>query len=171
MATRWRDVETPLGTVRIAASQKGDVTAEFTDLHDEPPPGEQDPTLLPDVATWIAEALLRPVGPPPIPVPEGPPFRRACWTACRSIPLGETRTYGELAAMAGKPAAARAAGTAMRTNPMALLTPCHRVVGASDLGGYAGARRDDTPNLRLKRRLLELEAAIASRPPKALGQP
>jgi O-6-methylguanine DNA methyltransferase len=68
------------------------------------------------------------------------PFFAACRAACQAIPPGGTISYSELARRAGSPAAARAAGQAMRRNPMPIIVPCHRVV-ASDgqLGGYGGA--------------------------------
>lgn len=64
-------------------------------------------------------------------------FRRAVLRACADIPPGETRTYGDLAAAAGRPRAARAVGTAMATNPLPPLVPCHRVVrGDGRIGNY-----------------------------------
>ena len=161
MAAFWRSIETPVGDMVLAIDEHDWVTAEFTALHDDPPTGDEDHHLLPDAATWIAACLRERVGPPPISVPEASPFRRRCWAACRDIPLGETRTYSQLAEMAGNAKAARAAGTAMRNNPMSLLTPCHRVVAASGMGGYAGTVRGDSPNLRLKRGILEYERSIS----------
>lgn len=66
----------------------------------------------------------------------GTPFQRRVWQALRRIPAGETRTYGELAKKLGS--APRAIGGACRANPLPILIPCHRVVSAKDLGGYAG---------------------------------
>lgn len=83
----------------------------------------------------------------------GTAFRQACWRAVQQIPYGETRTYGEIAAALGKPGAARAVGAAMAANPVWLIVPCHRVLGANGtLTGYAGGTER-------KRRLLELEQA------------
>jgi len=81
-----------------------------------------------------------------------PAFFRRAWAACQAIPAGQTRTYTWLAAEAGSPRAARAAGQAMARNPVPLVVPCHRVI-ASDgsLGGFGG------PGPTLKARLLELE--------------
>ncbi len=91
-----------------------------------------------------------------VPLPTGTAFQRACWQACRAIPRGEVRTYAWLAARAGRPAAARAAGQAMRRNPMPIVVPCHRVVGAgSRLGGYAGA--EDDASAGVKRALQDVE--------------
>lgn len=93
-----------------------------------------------------------------VPLPDGTPFQRACWNACRGIPRGETRTYAWLAAAAGSPRALRAAGQAMRRNPMPVVVPCHRVVGSGAwIGGYSGSARAGGPELGLKRWLLNLE--------------
>ena len=69
---------------------------------------------------------------------QGTPFQQQVWKALREIPYGETRSYGQIARQIGKPKAARAVGMANHDNPVALITPCHRVI-ASDgsLGGYA----------------------------------
>jgi O-6-methylguanine DNA methyltransferase len=80
------------------------------------------------------------------------PFQFKVLEALSVIPYGATTTYGEVAARLGAPGAARAVGAACAANPLPLLVPCHRVVGASGLGGYAGG-------LALKRRLLEHERA------------
>ena len=83
----------------------------------------------------------------------GTDFQREVWAALRAIPAGETRTYGQLAAAIGRPKAVRAAGLANGQNPVALIVPCHRVIGANGgLTGYAGG-------LERKRWLLAHEAA------------
>jgi methylated-DNA-[protein]-cysteine S-methyltransferase len=82
----------------------------------------------------------------------GTPFQKKVWQAMLRIPFGETRTYGELAKQIGDPRAARAVGAANGRNPIAIIGPCHRVIGASGkLTGYAGG-------LDAKERLLALEA-------------
>jgi len=81
-------------------------------------------------------------------------FRRRVFCCCRQIGYGQTLTYGQLAAKAGHPRAARAVGGCMAANPIPLVIPCHRVVAAHGrLGGYSGVG-----GIRLKKRLLELEA-------------
>lgn len=71
--------------------------------------------------------------------PEGTEFQRAAWKALTKIPFGETRSYGEQAAAIGKPKAMRAIGAANGRNPIAIVVPCHRVIGANGtLTGYAG---------------------------------
>lgn len=83
--------------------------------------------------------------------PQGTPFQQRVWQALLEIPAGTTVTYGELARRVGAPSAARAVGAAVGRNPVSLIVPCHRVVGASGaLTGYAGG-------LDRKRALLELE--------------
>jgi len=86
------------------------------------------------------------------------PFQRALVDALRAVPYGETVTYGELAALAGRPGAARAAGSLCAANRFAVIVPCHRVVAAGGLGGYGGI------GLAYKRRLLALEALWAPAP-------
>jgi methylated-DNA-[protein]-cysteine S-methyltransferase len=86
--------------------------------------------------------------------PAGTAFQRRVWDALASIPYGETTTYGELAAEIGRPGSARAVGAANGANPLAIVVPCHRVIGADGtLTGYAGG-------LPAKRALLTLEGAI-----------
>jgi methylated-DNA-[protein]-cysteine S-methyltransferase len=69
----------------------------------------------------------------------GTPFQRTVWAALRRIPAGRTVTYGELAGQVGQPAAVRAVGAANGANPVSIVVPCHRVVGADgSLTGYAG---------------------------------
>ena len=81
----------------------------------------------------------------------GTDFQRSVWKALRAIPAGETRTYGQLAAAIGSPKAVRAVGLANGRNPVALIVPCHRVIGANGtLTGYAGG-------LERKRWLLQHE--------------
>lgn len=83
--------------------------------------------------------------------PEGAPFEREVWHALEEIPYGETVSYGEIARRVGQPTAARAVGTANGRNPIAVIVPCHRVIGANgSLTGYGGG-------LERKRLLLELE--------------
>jgi methylated-DNA-[protein]-cysteine S-methyltransferase len=81
------------------------------------------------------------------------PFFTRCAEALRAVPRGEVVTYGELAALAGAPGAARAAGSFCARNRLGLFVPCHRVVSAGGLGSYGSL------GLAYKRRLLELEGA------------
>jgi len=88
----------------------------------------------------------------------GTPFQKQVWEALRTIPYGETWSYGELAKRVGNPGAVRAVGTANGRNPVCILVPCHRVVRSTGgLGGYAGGTDK-------KAFLLGLESARAGRP-------
>ncbi|GAA3986040.1 MULTISPECIES: methylated-DNA--[protein]-cysteine S-methyltransferase [Streptomyces] len=85
----------------------------------------------------------------------GTPFQRSVWEQLRAIPYGETRSYGELADALGSPTASRAVGLANGRNPVGIIVPCHRVVGANgSLTGYGGG-------LDRKQRLLDFESGPA----------
>ena len=87
----------------------------------------------------------------------GTPFQHRVWRQLLRIPYGETRSYGHLAVAVGNRFAARAVGLANRKNPLSIIVPCHRVIGASGLlTGFAGG-------LATKARLLELEAVMVGR--------
>lgn len=86
--------------------------------------------------------------------PKGTPFQQKVWAALQTIPYGQTRSYGEIARQIGSPKAARAVGMANHHNPIAILIPCHRVVGQNGaLTGYAGG-------LERKKALLQLEGCL-----------
>ena len=83
--------------------------------------------------------------------PIGTEFQKKVWNALKEIPFGETRSYGEIAKIIGNEKASRAVGMANNKNPIAIIVPCHRVIGANGkLVGYAGG-------LDLKEKLLQLE--------------
>jgi methylated-DNA-[protein]-cysteine S-methyltransferase len=82
------------------------------------------------------------------------PFHQALAATLRNVPRGEVVTYGELAALAGRPGAARAAGTFCAQNRLPVFVPCHRVVAAGGLGGYGSL------GLEYKRRMLALEGYV-----------
>ena len=84
---------------------------------------------------------------------DGTPFQRRVWNALRTIPFGETRSYGEIATQIGNPAAMRAVGAANGRNPVSIVVPCHRVIGSTGkLTGFGGG-------LEAKAQLLELEGS------------
>lgn len=83
--------------------------------------------------------------------PQGTAFQKKVWQQLEAIPYGQTRTYGQIAAAVGQPTASRAVGGANHNNPIAIVIPCHRVIGANGkLTGYAGG-------LDIKEKLLRLE--------------
>jgi methylated-DNA-[protein]-cysteine S-methyltransferase len=92
----------------------------------------------------------------------GTVFQREVWAALRTIPTGRTTTYGALAVRLGRPRAMRAVGMANGSNPISIIVPCHRVIGANaSLTGYGGG-------LERKRWLLRHEGAIAAEPSLAI---
>jgi methylated-DNA-[protein]-cysteine S-methyltransferase len=88
---------------------------------------------------------------------DGTAFQQAVWQALTEIPYGQTRSYGEIAAAIGNPRACRAVGMANNRNPVAIIIPCHRVIGSDGSPvGYAGGTD-------IKERLLELESGVKQR--------
>lgn len=91
----------------------------------------------------------------PLDLSHGTVFQQAVWQALRAIPPGQTASYGTVSARLGRPAAVRAVGAAIGRNPVSIIVPCHRVVGARGaLTGYAGG-------LERKSALLRLESALS----------
>jgi methylated-DNA-[protein]-cysteine S-methyltransferase len=88
----------------------------------------------------------------PLHSPRGTKFQQTVRAICRQIPAGQVMTYGQIAARAGAPQAARAVGTVMSKNEVPLLIPCHRVVGVCGLGGFSAPS-----GIKLKQQLLDLE--------------
>lgn len=87
----------------------------------------------------------------------GTEFQKRVWHALLTIPFGETRTYGQIAAQIGSPSAARAVGAANGKNPISIVAPCHRVIGSNGaLTGFAGG-------MEAKSRLLEIERVAVER--------
>ena len=146
-------VGSEVGLCRL--SMKSTPEEILEDLNDDLRGSEQDDAAFPQTRQCLeryfqgdTEALDEIV----LDLSSAPPFFGAAWEACRSIPAGETRSYAWLAAEAGRPNAARAAGQAMARNPLALVIPCHRVIGSSgDLHGYGAG------GLAVKARLLQME--------------
>lgn len=153
-AATWA-LATPFGpALRLRAGEGGRlVDAAFVEgaagEHPNPPARLRDPleSYFSDPSSGLPDLPTR--------LDQGTAFQQAVWEALRTIPAGETRTYGEVAAAAGSPEAARAAGQAVGANPLPLVVPCHRVVPAS--GGIGGYGAGTGPPL--KRRLLEAEGA------------
>jgi methylated-DNA-[protein]-cysteine S-methyltransferase len=149
-------IETPVGPLAVGR-RDGRLAIEWL-VPGAPHPGPADDSETRALRTALAAFFARrdPAAFDAIPTGAGTPFMQRVWNACRTIPFGETRTYGWIAAEIGASAvAARAVGQALRRNPLPLVVPCHRVVPVAGLGGYAG----DTsgPLAEIKRRLLEFE--------------
>lgn len=154
-------IDTPVLPLHVAATTDGLIGTEFIHPTNEPltptdfattAPWKQQLTEELD-AYWAGELSLF-----TLPLADAPtPFLRTVREQLRHVPRGEVVTYGELAALAGSPRAARAVGTACRTNPFQLLIPCHRVVAANGIGGYMGTTGED--HLWVKKELLRREGS------------
>lgn len=156
MPLAFSTLDTPLGPLCLVSDGTAIVAATF----DGSPPPEAQPG--PDDALDAASAELRDYFDGravafSVPVrPAGTPFQERVWAALREIPHGATTSYGALAARLGDPKVSQAVGAANGRNPVAVLVPCHRVVGADgSLTGYAGG-------LERKRALLALESRQTS---------
>ena len=140
----------PTGTLVAESSQRGHGSAPTSHQENGPDLGDAAEDLVGRLAHYLA-GIDVPLGDVELDFSWATPFQHAVADELRRIPRGEVVTYGELAALAGYPGAARAVGSFCAHNRFALLVPCHRVVGAGGLGGYGAA------GLAVKRRLLALE--------------
>ena len=146
-----RVVSSPVGAVELVASVAGLVRVSFVDG------GISHENLMSNVHLDAAERQLGEYFAGKrrtfdlVLAPRGTPFQMAAWEVLRTIPFGSTMTYGEQAAAIGNPRAVRAVGGANGRNPLAILVPCHRVIGANgQLTGYASG-------VERKRWLLDFE--------------
>lgn len=155
---RWALVDTSLGRMLVAATEKGICRLSFDEDEGALTARFPKATILPadaamaELATGAVAAVEHPDRMPDLPLDvAGTAFQEAVWQELRRIPPGETRSYADIAAAVGKPKAVRAAGSANGANNVAVLIPCHRVIRTDGtLGGYAYG-------LDRKKKLLELE--------------
>jgi methylated-DNA-[protein]-cysteine S-methyltransferase len=155
---RWQELPTPMGGLGVAVDEGGVCRVDFRGAPATP---DRIATAGPDVLLDEALAQLRRYFAGqltdfdlPLSVTDGSPFERAVWRAIAAIPYGQMCTYGEIAAKVGAPDGARAVGMACNRNPLPVVVPCHRVVGAGGkLVGFGGG-------LSRKRFLLGLEARV-----------
>lgn len=159
-------VETPVGPLVAGATARGVRLLEFghraasADAAGLVARSPHVARLREELAAYFAGALTSFGVPLDL---SGTPFRLGVWRALRGIPCGETRSYGALARAIGKPDAVRAVGLANGANHVAIVVPCHRVIGAGGrLTGYGGG-------LAAKRWLLEHEGAPLGTPPLFAG--
>lgn len=142
---RWTIADTSLGPLFVAATDKGLCRVSFDEnaaaLAGRFPHAQiaEGGAALADLAARVVAAVESPERDHDLPIDvRGTAFQEAVWQALKTIPAGETRTYSELAALAGRPAAVRAAGTACGANHLAVVVPCHRAQRTDgSLGGYA----------------------------------
>lgn len=152
-------VDSPVGRLLVAGDQDAIRHIEFPDDGKAAPPqpgwSESNSGLLQEAADQLNEyftgrrtVFTLPLG------PEGTEFQKAVWRHLQEIPYGQTISYGELAKRLGKPKASRAVGAANGCNPLPIVIPCHRVIGADGrLTGFGGG-------LPTKKALLTLEAGL-----------
>lgn len=157
---RWATAETDLGTMLVAATGKGICRLSFdedeAELRRRFPNATIEPggAAMADLVRRTVAAVNAPEKPHDLPLDvRGTAFQEAVWRELQRIPAGETRSYAQIAAAIGRPAAVRAAGSANGDNAIAVLIPCHRVIRTDGtLGGYAYG-------LERKARLLARERA------------
>ena len=152
----WTVIESPIGPLRLVAQEDALTAIEFSPFRDGVRPlGEEaaDAPVLVAAATQLAEYFAGERTEFDLPLaPAGSVWQRQVWAQLLGIGYGETASYGDIAARLGKTnAASRAVGTANGANPIPIVIPCHRVIGANGtLTGYAGG-------LERKQLLLALE--------------
>lgn len=155
---RWTHFDSPLGRMLIAATSKGICRLTFDDSESSlrrlfpNATVVEDSGSLRELVEGALEAIERPLTAHELPIDvAGTAFQESVWRELRKIPVGETRSYAQIAAAIGQPKAVRAVGTANGDNHVAVLIPCHRVIRSDGtLGGYAGG-------LDRKRHLLAAE--------------
>ncbi len=170
MSHAFATMNSPVGTLTLVAGDRG--LAAILWENDRPhrvrlPPLREDRgnPMLRETARQLGEyfAGSRRVFDLPLD-PRGTPFQKRVWAALVSIPFGETRTYGEIAASLGCPTATRAVGAANGRNPISIVAPCHRVIGASGtLTGFAGG-------IDVKAKLLAIEGHDVGAAPNAASR-
>jgi AraC family transcriptional regulator of adaptative response/methylated-DNA-[protein]-cysteine methyltransferase len=159
---RWATFDSPLGQMLIAATSKGICRLTFDDSEESLRRLFPNATIVKDdgglkeLIEGALTAIEEPAAAPHLPIDvAGTAFQEAVWRELRKIPLGETRSYAEIAAAIGKPKAVRAVGTANGDNHVCVLIPCHRVIRSDgSLGGYGGG-------IERKVKLLEAEQAVS----------
>lgn len=152
---RSLQIDTPLGTMTVTASERSIIEVRFCT---EPPVGSvpcseaKAPELLRQAARELKEYFAGERQRFTVPLaPQGSEFQKKVWDALQTIPYGETRTYKDIAIQIGHNLSYRAVGMANNRNPIAILIPCHRVIGYDGkLTGYAAG-------IGIKERLLDLE--------------
>jgi AraC family transcriptional regulator of adaptative response/methylated-DNA-[protein]-cysteine methyltransferase len=162
---RWTTFDSPLGPMLIAATSKGICRLTFNDseesLHRLFPNATivRDEGGMRELVEGALTAMERPAAAPDLPIDvAGTAFQEAVWRELRKIPLGETRSYAQIAAAIGQPKAVRAVGTANGDNHVSVLIPCHRVIRSDGtLGGYGGGLANKKKLLAAEGIKLELD--------------
>jgi methylated-DNA-[protein]-cysteine S-methyltransferase len=154
----WNWIDSPLGKLLLVGDGHALTRLAMSPRpNDVPADARRDPAAVAEVAAQLDSYFAGELTEFDVPLaPRGSAFQLSVWNALLEIPYGETASYGEIAAAVGRPDAVRAVGTTNGRNPIAVIIPCHRVIGADgSLVGYGGG-------LDRKRLLLELEAEHAA---------
>lgn len=149
-------VDSPLGPLTLVERDGGVAGLYMTEHRHQPPlAGERDDSVLPELQEQLTAYFARELQEFDVPLSvRGTDFQRRVWDGLRQIPYGETWSYRDLAEHLGQPTAVRAVGLANGRNPVSIVVPCHRVVGANgSLTGYGGG-------LERKQLLLDLERGL-----------
>ena len=157
MADRiWWRQDTPIGEITVVLGPEGVVRISLPAGHVDPFDAvpERDVAVAAELDEYFAGTRREFTFAVDLSTVTASFQRTVLETLAREVPYGETVTYGELAAVAGRPGAARAVGTTMAHNPVPFVVPCHRVVASNGMGGYGGGYGDA---LAIKRALLDLE--------------
>ena len=154
MTTYWTTTDSPVGPLLLTSDGRA-LTRVLFDADPEPAWSTQPCELLDRAVEQLREYFAGERTEFDLPLaPDGTPFQRRVWEALRTIPYAETISYRQLATRVGNPSASRAVGLANGRNPISLVVPCHRVIGADgSLTGYGGG-------LDRKRTLLDLERRV-----------
>jgi methylated-DNA-[protein]-cysteine S-methyltransferase len=152
MSPCWTTVPSPVGDLLLVAEDGALVTLHFSPFDPPDGPPSPDEPVLADARQQLAEHFARERTEFDLPLaPKGTAFQQRVWAELRRIPYGTTATYGEIAARLGDPGCVRAVGVANGRNPIALVVPCHRVIGSDGkLRGFGGG-------IERKQALLALE--------------
>jgi len=152
---RFFDYSSPVSTIRIMDNGSSIISLKFVDNHSNPPSDavKQETPLIKKASEQLTAYFSGRLTVFNLPVEvQGTDFQKRVWEVLCAIPYGETRTYKQIAHAVGCPKGARAVGMANNRNPVAIIIPCHRVIGADgSLTGYASG----LPN---KEKLLQLES-------------
>lgn len=144
MSTRYRVIASPIGPLTLVVDPTGALTGLYTEGQAYSPAvadlGQPDARVGGEAVEQLSEYFAGTRTTFDLGLsPSGTPFQKLVWTHLGHIPFGTTSTYGALAAALGRPSSARAVGAATGRNPLSIVVPCHRLVGASgQLTGYAG---------------------------------
>jgi methylated-DNA-[protein]-cysteine S-methyltransferase len=155
-ATAQRTVDTPLGELLLARTEQGLAGAWFVGQSHHPgalpAPIDMSDALLIDAARQLDRYFAGGREPFVLPLDlHGTEFQRRVWAALQRIAMGGTTSYGDVARQIGQPTAVRAVGAAVGRNPLSLIVPCHRVLGADgSLTGYAGGTQRKTALLQME---------------------